>query len=145
MPFQKVFGALKELKDDVHGFVKEGAIKNPALYSAIEQGVGLAKKIPGLSASTFGISDWLIDQAGSYLKKTREEVENVENPEVKKILQNELDSSSKPQQQPQQQQMNTPTNQDQQTPIYSTSINNAKKGFKHRQKQIFKHRNRPRF
>ena len=79
------------------------------------------------------------------MKKTREEVQNIENPEAKEVLQSELKQvQQQPQHIPQQLQNNTPTNQGQQVPIYHTSINNASKGFKARNRALFKHRNRPR-
>jgi len=146
MVFKKVFGALKELTGyDLHGMVKEGALKHPAMYNLVEQGVGLAKKIPGLSATTFGVSDWLLNQTGDYMKKTREEVQNIENPEAKKVLQSELKQvQQQPQHIPEQQQDNTPTNQGQQVPIYQSSITNASKGIRARNRALFKHKNRPR-
>ena len=52
--------------------VKEGAIKHPGIYNLVEQGVGLAKKIPGLSGATLGVSDWILDKARDNMKKTRE-------------------------------------------------------------------------
>ena len=146
MVFKKVFGALKEMTGyDLHGMVKQGALKNPITYNILEQGVGLAKKIPGLSAFTGGISDFLLDIAKDYMKKTREEVQNIQNPDAKKVLQSEFKQVQlQPQHISEQQQNNTPTNQGQQVPIYHSSINNASKGIRARNRALFKHKNRPR-
>ena len=145
MPFEKVFGAIKEFTDNAHGFVKEGALKNPGIYNLVEQGVGLAKKIPGLSASTFGISDWLLDKAGDYMKKTREEVQNIQNPEAKEVLQSELKQvQQQPQQHiPQQQLYYFPP---QQLPNYTApySRKHAVKGVRARMRENYRNRNKPR-
>ena len=150
MPFEKVFGALKDMTGyDVHGMVKEGALKNPGIYNLVEQGVGLAKKIPGLSAATFGISDYLLNSAGDYMKKTREEVQNIQNPEAKEVLQSELKQvQQQPQQQPQQ---SIPQQQPyyfppQQLPNYSApySRKHAVKGVRARMRENYRNRNKPR-
>jgi len=108
MVFQKVFGAAKEFVEGAHNLVKEGAIKSPELFQHIEQGINLAKKIPGLSLLPYGgYLEKGLDMAGNYMKKTREEVEGVENPLAKKVLSSEL---------------NTITNQQQQQPTSSVTV-----------------------